>query len=252
MTPDNLLTLLNGLPFIDATFKPQVLLTLVASLRSEADQRYLPFLNDYLVPDNALRIYQRLMKKMPTRPESAFLNDSRIELVNKAIRRILEKHPEWNALLTISIEWRKLTTGQISLTNPVFPQFIFLGESAFADELLLEETIVHEMSHVWCGFIAEIIDFQKKNSLAKLTLPSGTKNKSVRGVLFAGLFAAAAIKFYYVEGKIFPKCEDRIAFLENYLSGCIDVVHKSTDASYLGLQINNHLALFLQEQRSKN
>lgn len=252
MTADELLKIINGLPFIDASFEPQILLSLVASLRAKADGHSLSKLQDYLMPDNAVEVYNKNIKNTLSPPACTLLDKSLTIKLNNAISRITKNHNGWLPLFAIPLEWRELTTGQISLTNPLLPQYIYLGRSAFEHELRLEETIIHEMSHVWCGLIAEIMDFQKKNSPHDLILPSGTEGKNVRGVFFAALFAAAALNLYRIVDKKQPTNTVRINYLQSYLLGCINVINDCDGASCLGQKISDHLTIFLQKKMLLN
>jgi hypothetical protein len=248
MTSNELLNLTKGLPFIDPGFEPKVLLTLVASLRAKADGHGLPVLSAYLTPRNAAALYRKTVENAPEHPRCVSLNTSLTDELHKAIARIIAKHPEWRLLFVIPIEWRQLTTGQVSSTNPLIPQHVYLGCQAFRQALQLEETIVHEMSHVWCSLLAEIIDFQTKEASHDLTLPSGTTGKSVRGVLLAALFAAAAINFYHVSGEIVTGSEARATYLRQYLERCVDVIRRCIGVSHFGREVNDRLAIFLKNR----
>ena len=142
---------------------------------------------------------------------------------------------------------------QISLTNRLLPQYIFLGESAFDSMIALQETVVHELSHIWYGFISEVFDFQTPDSPTDFVLPSGTKNRNVTIVFFAALFAAAAIKFYqrFNENSTSVKTAQRLNYLNSYLDGCIDLLNNRKYISTMGNLILERLTSLDLHAQSK-
>ena len=240
-----LLSEIGGLPFVDQNFSARKLLTLVAILRRNIDEaQYAP--QAYLEPHLATELYERKTNGVVTYPLSSDFTIADSAAVEEAIARIVAQRPDWEPMLKIPIVFRRLDTVQVSLTNPLIPQQVFLGSRALGDEFLLRETVVHELSHVWCGFILEIFDFQQEGCPASYVLPSGTANKDIRGVLLAALFAAAALDFYVSNSDYCRhiRMSARVNYLKSYLDKCIVTVANSCHASSMGREITGRLAVY--------
>ncbi len=250
--PENFVDEIGGLPFVDEGFQPRKLVTAVTCLRRNIDPGLYASLVDYLKPTNAFELYRKRAKSQPEPYPSIPLASSETLLVQSAIQNVNSLLPQWNDHFLVPIEYRKTLTEHLSVTSTLIPQHILLGERAFVDPILLQETLVHEMSHVWCGFIAEIFDFQTKDCPNNYVLPSGTKSKNVRGVLLAALFAAAVITFY---AKLYARTtvathQKRGQYFRSYLLSCLDMVDGSPYATQMGREINGRLRNFVTRNNS--
>ncbi|WP_155123236.1 MULTISPECIES: hypothetical protein [Burkholderia cepacia complex] len=245
ISSDKLLSEIGGLPFIDREFSARKLLTFVAMLRRDIDDaRHPP--QAYLDPHLSAELYREKGRGSVIYPLSSELTQMDSATVQEIVGRIVKQRPDWKSLFEIPLIFRRLDTDQVSLTNPLIPQQVFLGTRALSDEFLLPETIVHELSHVWSGFILEIFDYQHDGCPENYVLPSGTPNKDIRGVVLAALFAAAVLDFYVSN----PNCAQharisaRISYLRSYLDGCIDTVFHSHHTSSMGRAVTERLAAY--------
>ncbi|EPA96378.1 hypothetical protein D3C76_661440 [compost metagenome] len=162
--------------------------------------------------------------------------------------------PEWKNLLDIPIKIHKLLNQQVSLTNPLLPQQMFLGEAAFTTITDLEEFLVHELSHIWSSLIAEIYDFQLKNSSNNYVLPSGTGGKNPRGVLLACLFAVSAVNYYQrllTSGSVRARSE-RLVYLHQYFFKSLATLQASDELSEMGKLITSRLDAFSGDLTTKS
>lgn len=244
---------INGLPFVDEKFNSAKLLTIVAIVRKNIAGSDL-HLNNYVQPDFATQLYRTRVKNSPKFPPHRQLSDAENVMLQKAKVALKILLPEWKKLLDIPIKIHKLLTQQTSLTNPMLPQQIFLGEAAFKSPTNLEETLVHELSHVWSSLIAEIYDFQIKNCSDNYTLPSGTRGKDARGVLLACLFAASALNYHeklLASGSERAKTE-RIVYLQSYFIKSLQTLVHSTELSEMGRLITHQLEIFAKKSRAKS
>ncbi len=249
MTPSLLLSLCKGVPFVHDSFDASALATLVAKLRCQIDGDSATDLSRYLRPAVAVEVYREHVQDCPIPQDHGELCGRQQVQLGSAIARIVERHPYWEHLFSLPVEWRELMNGQISSTNPMIPQHIFLGPLAFATDQVLEETVVHEMSHTWCSMLAELRDFQESDAPHDLVLPSGTGNKSVRGVLLAALFSAAALRLYVGEKLSEPKIALRRDTLIRYLEGCLETLQGCRGVSETGMLIAQTLQGFAQHYR---
>ena len=173
MTPSEVINAIGGIPFINISFDGSKLLTLAAVVRSNADNKKRK-LSQYFNPTIAYEVYQDKSVEMPKPLPHRALYNGEILALSHAKKRIIETIPEWRELLAIPLIVKKLSTNQPSSSNPKIPQTIYLGESVFSTEIVLEETYIHELSHVWCSLLTEIYDFQKPCCPSIYSLPSGT------------------------------------------------------------------------------
>ena len=138
--------------------------------------------------------------------------------------RVYRERPDWGELLLLPVLYFGFEdTGEsvYSFTNPVIPQMIFLGREALDSPDDLEETIVHELSHVWMGLLNEVSPLVDPDDESLHVLPSGTKGKSTLGVLLAAHFAASAA------GLHLPRASERshrFEFLQEYLGACLPLL----------------------------
>lgn len=242
MRPSTILDEMNGLPFIDPSFNSVKLLTLVATVRQNIQPGEQP-LTKYLVPELATCLYQKIVPGAPQMPKHQKLNGVESEKILRAKNNLAAMFPEWSALLQIPLQAYKLLTGHASMSNPLMPQHLFLGEQAFASETDLEESLVHELSHIWYALLAEIFDFQIKDCSHNYVLPSGTGGKDPRGVLLACLFAYCTYSYHC---KLLvadaPRARPaRLEFLKNYYLKSLDILRRSEELTEMGSLIVTRL-----------
>lgn len=234
---------IGGMPFLDPAFRPSTLLAAVATVRRRADPTAFSTLSEYLYPDNAATIFEKYASSPVTQIASTDLSSEQVEIVEESHARIVRTIPEWSALLGIPVRYRKMCEDSISATNILVPQAIYLGERAFTTVLFpLEETLVHEHAHIWLNFIAEVFNLEKDDSPRDFVLPSGTSGKTLRGVLFAAHFAAAAIAFYARLGTRASPLDARMAYLGDYLGSCLEMTERHPSFTQMGTMIWRRLS----------
>ncbi|MCW1834738.1 MAG: M1 family metallopeptidase [Pantoea ananatis] len=216
----------NGVPMVSDKFDAQTLVKFVAHYR-HALLNHFDNISDYLKPENIEYIYRDRNESLGLDyPDYGELSDAESVAVKNAVSNILKIMPEWKAYFSIPVSFKRLTASEhmVSLTNHNIPQVIFFGAKAFKSEDWLEEVIIHEMAHIWLGLICEIDSFHEHTDQHSYTLPSGTKGKDARGVIFATHFAACVLK--YMDRKramkgFTDKDDERFSWLLNYFSGCM-------------------------------
>ncbi|MGW1131039.1 hypothetical protein [Streptomyces griseoluteus] len=233
---------LGGTPFLSDTFRPRTLLSLAAAARRRADPSAYPTLAEYLDPAKAADVYRRNARCRTEGVESVPLEDPRfVEQITEATERIITRMPQWAPLFRIPLHYRHMPGSHISCTTALIPQTIFLGTPAFAHDRLLEETLLHEHAHVWLTFVSELCDLQVDGSLTHFTLPSGTSGKSLRGVLLAGHFAAAAARYFCRPGAD-ADSRRRGTELVGYLGGCVTTAAGHPELTPVGALVQADLA----------
>jgi hypothetical protein len=245
MSPSEILCEINGLPFVHSLFNSTKLLTLVAVVRRNIEGGELP-LTTYLQPDFATALYARHVEGAPVFPPYKALGNAEQIMLAEAKSNLKALLPEWTRLLDLPVNIHKLLTQQVSLTNPVLPQQMFLGEAAFTSMTDLEELLVHELSHIWSSLIAEIYDFQLKDSSNDYILPSGTGGKNPRGVLLACLFAVSAVNYHQrllISGSVRARPE-RLDYLHQYFLKSLATLQASAELSEIGKLITSKLEAF--------
>lgn len=248
MSPSEMLCELNGLPFVHPTFNSKKLLTLVAVVRKNIEGGNLP-LSLYLQPDFATNLYSGHVEGAPAFPIHQALGNAEQIMLVEAKNNLKALLPEWTKLLDLPVNIHKLLTQQVSLTNPVLPQQMFLGEAAFTSITDLEELLVHELSHIWSSLITEIYDFQFKESSNDYVLPSGTGGKNPRGVLLACLFAVSAVNYHQrllASGSMRARPE-RLDYLHQYFLESLVTLQGSVELSEIGKLITSMLSAFSNE-----
>jgi len=236
---------INGFPFVHANFNSKNLLTLVAVVRKNIDGGQLPLIT-YLQPDFATTLYSQHIEGAPAFPPHQALCNAEQLMLGEAKSNLKALLPEWTSLLDLPVNIHKLLNQQVSLTNPVLPQQMFLGEAAFTSMTDLEELLVHELSHIWSSLIAEIYDFQLKDSSSDYILPSGTSGKNPRGVLLACLFAISAVNYHLRllgSGSVRARPE-RLDYLHQYFLKSLATLQASVELSEIGKLITARLDAF--------
>jgi hypothetical protein len=245
MTPAEILNELNGLPFVHPDFNSKKLLTFAAVVRKNISGKNL-HLSTYLQPDFSTYLYNRHVAGAPEFPPHEPLSNAENFMLAEAKKNLKALLPEWDNLLEIPANIHKMLNHQVSLTNPLLPQQMFLGEAAFTSITDLEELLVHELSHIWSSLIAEIYDFQIKDSSNNYILPSGTGGKNPRGVLLACLFAVSAMNYHHrllTTGSERARPE-RLEYLNQYFLRSLVTLKASTELSEMGKLISSRLDEF--------
>ncbi|MFJ3173852.1 aKG-HExxH-type peptide beta-hydroxylase [Streptomyces roseus] len=235
MNPTDLMNEIGGVPFVDdTTFKPKALLTAVAIVRRSADPTAYGTLSEYLDPEKAEQVFVRQAASKPEHVAWGELSADEAEEVERASDLVVSAMPAWAPLFRMPKRYRRMETS-ISSTSVLIPQTIYLGPGAFKDEETLRETLIHEHAHVWLHFIAEVFDLQTAQAPHDYVLPSGTPNKSYRGVLLAAHFAAAAasaLRRRREDGDV--QGEERMRYLTQYLNGCLASLSERPHGSVIG------------------
>jgi len=239
---------LKGLPMIDRGFNCQLLLSLVAHHRSNISHKTVA-LNDCVSPDMAYRLYAENTNLNTDVPLSDELGAEQQAALFQATATIKTIMPHWAVYFSLPVRYRFLSAPPetVSLTNHCIPQTIFLGTKAFKSSEWLEEVIIHELAHVWLGMICELNHFHDISSEERFVLPSGTRDKDARGVIFAGHFAAAVLSYFEEKerqqsGSVNSK--ERIVYLKNYLTGCIKLLTRDISLEKTGADLVNRLKKF--------
>ncbi|OTP68679.1 TfuA-like protein [Caballeronia sordidicola] len=217
-----------GLPFIDEEFKCNTFMSAVAGVRKALlRHEKIESLEDVIRPHVINEIIEKRKINFNRPPENRSLTSVESALVNDVVTSILERHPSWEGLFSIPIEYRRWLSPQLSMTNPFIPQVIFLGEAAFCQSWgRLREIIIHECAHVWLAMLTEIKDFQTKDSPTSFILPSGTGNKDPRGILLAAHFATAVLSYIRGEqalGRLAGRLRERQGYLLWYLKNTLEL-----------------------------
>ncbi|MEU3302278.1 hypothetical protein ABZ729_20985 [Streptomyces sp. NPDC006678] len=233
---------LGGTPFLADAFQPRTLLSLTAASRRRADPSAYPTLAEYLDPVKAAEVFRKNARSRTEGIDSVPLEDMvLLRQITEATARIDDRMPQWAPLFRIPIRYRHMPGSRISCTTALIPQTIFLGTPAFAHDRLLEETLIHEYAHVWLTFVSELCDLQVAGSLTQFALPSGTSGKSLRGVLLAGHFAAAAAR-YFLRPDADANSHQRGTELSGYLGGCVTTAADHPELTPVGRLVHADLA----------
>jgi hypothetical protein len=214
---------MGGVPLIDDGVNFSGIATLACEVRRRLGGDSGGDLREFLDPFRAYTCYQLAYPQLGLIRPSEELTAEQEAAVQAACREILAVVPEWRLAFAIPLRWRRVKEDIASSTNPRVPQTIFFGERAFLNPILLQEHIVHEVSHTWLGMIGEVSPLTRP-SLANYVLPSGTKNKEYWNLLFALSFAVSAIRFYKARQRFWGSNDTdsaRMQYLHKYSQGCI-------------------------------
>lgn len=221
---------IGGTPFLDESFNCSTLSSLVCSIRQQRFPKDEYSFRDYFDPEVARLCYDPsngypAVEALP----SEILGEQDKSKILTTIGEVVAVFPQWKSLFQIPINWRLLTNDQVSSSNVMVPQHIFIGKRAFNCSQPLAEIIVHEFSHTWLALIEEVVAIAEKSE-PRLILPSGTGNKNVRQVLIAVAFSAAAVRYYEGVSKQRPLTDQEAArwrVLIPYTERCLEMVWES-------------------------
>jgi hypothetical protein len=244
---ETLLATLGGLPLTGQGFNANYLASLVSLKRQRLAKSSRPAV-DFIAPRAAHDVYRQCAREAVDVPDFSELSTDQQAEVTSALARITDLFPEWALCFSVPVEVR-LSDTILSWTSSFVPQQIMLGPRAFADNSLLEELLIHEYSHVWMGFIREIADMHDYRNPGVFVLPSGTRGKDARGVIFAGMFATSVC--IYLERKLkYSIATEREMFrlepLHSYRLGCIEMLDGSPHLNALGRDIVSRMKSCLE------
>ncbi|WP_420232280.1 aKG-HExxH-type peptide beta-hydroxylase [Pseudomonas sp. ABY48] len=246
MKPAAFFNTIGGLPFIDDGVHPGSLLAAVACGRRNSAPDAHEALTDYLDPENARALFKRLASSQVDELDSTQCSAVERRKIATAIARIGMTSEAWRGFFAIPIRYRKLFQPMSSSTSALIPQTIYLGSRAFDSPVPLEETLVHEHAHIWLNFVMEVYDLQTQEAPRDYVLPSGTSGKTLRGVMAAAHFAAAALKYYRCQHNPTPS-KERQAYLHKYLAGCLDIAAQRPCFTPMGRLVFSSLNDFYQD-----
>jgi hypothetical protein len=216
---------LNGLPFLDDAFAGRQLLAMTAAVRcAAARQRGLADGSSctadaeaWLWPARAF-LLSTSSTPMPALP----LTPARKQQVTDTLASLAAGMPPWRLLLKLPIRYARLypAHGAISASSHDWPQHVLLADEAFATSRELREQALHELAHQWLYLIEDIWPLQAPGT-ASLTLPSGTRDRTLAEVLGAAHVAAVLLRLYRLTAT--AEAADRIRTLTAYGTGCLDL-----------------------------
>jgi hypothetical protein len=237
---------IGGLPFINDDAQAMTLLTAVACIRRNSAPDAHEALADYLLPENARALFKRLARSQVDEFESTPCSSLEQQEIAAATARICQINEGWHLFFAIPIRYRKLVQSMSSSTSALIPQTIYLGKRAFESNIPLEEVLVHEHAHVWLNFVMEAYDLQTEDAPRDYVLPSGTSGKTLRGVMAAAHFAAAALRFYRSQNDRLASSA-RQAYLRQYLAGCLEIASQRPSFTPMGSLVARALNDFYQD-----
>lgn len=219
-----------GWPFLDPSLNESALLTAVACVRwhrwrGKDGRPFSSELQDVLQPGLAAEIRKLdLTVNLPSEP----LPIERLGRVVETVSALACRHPEWRLLLSLPVEYRTLPgRGSISASSFALPQHIHLADAAFETDAVLAEQITHEFCHQWLYLIEEFAPLQHRNCRRRVTLPSGTGNRTVSELLGA-LHVTAALRRIWGAMPVPEEIrEARLCHLEGYVAGCLELAEKA-------------------------
>jgi hypothetical protein len=218
---------LGGMPMVDDAFNNPAIATLACAVRQRLDGKRQP-LAAYLQPEIARECYRNASKRPTAELTSVDPSSAEMDAIRMACDDIVCTVPQWKMHFSLPLRWRKLVQDWSSSSNPLIPQHIFLGERGIRS-YRLREYIVHEVSHIWVGLIAEVAPLAERSDPVQV-LPSGTAGKDIGQVIYALTFAATALRFYralIAAGRAAEEDLERLRYLENYTCGCLQIVEPS-------------------------
>ncbi|MHA6845376.1 aKG-HExxH-type peptide beta-hydroxylase [Ralstonia syzygii] len=235
--------ILHGLPFLDASFEADLLLTLVSRLRKILADDVIGTDIDvnWLDPDQAMRLRNasEIECDLPLLP----LSDDQSQQVRSARLDIVDKVPEWRRLIEFPVKYHLLESSEvIGCSCYATPQRVFLSEAAFSTQRELCEQIIHEHCHNWMYFLEEVMPFHRIDYREVFVLPSGTANRNPTEVIGAAHVATTLAHWYAKQAD--AESQRRIYHLAVYLNSCVGILHSLPHDSLFpaGAEIVSRLA----------
>lgn len=215
-----------GWPFLDLNHMPQRLLTLVACVRitRRDGSCAAPTCEDLaavLAPDRALRIRALdLPKPLP----GGALTARRQQEIRTTVNHLAALLPQWEPLLrALPLTYLPMPPDRprsISASCFAWPQYILLAEPAFASRAVLAEQLLHETCHQWLYLCEELAPLQHPGCTHRITLPSGTGDRSPAELLGAAHVAHGLHRLWPRLDIPTSIRERRLDHLASYTSGC--------------------------------
>jgi hypothetical protein len=234
---------LHGMPFLDNGFASRRLLAVIAAARHGAAERQglaggVPRqqAEAWLAPARAY-----LVNAGPTPMPAQPLRAARKQQIAGVLGGLAASVPAWAPLLSLPVRYARLYPdgGAISASSRDWPQHVLLADDAFASDIELREQLLHELAHQWLYLIEDIWPLDRPGA-ARLTLPSGTRDRAPAEVLGAAHVAAALARMYATAGG--PGAEARISALTAYGQGCLELARAgSADLTEAGTTIAQRL-----------
>lgn len=232
---------LHGMPFLDDEFASRRLLAVIAAARHGAAARQgiaggVPRqeAEAWLAPARAY-----LVNAGPTPMPAQPLRAARKQQIADVLAGLAAGMPAWAPLLSLPVRYARLYPdgGAISASSRDWPQHVLLADDAFASDDELREQLLHELAHQWLYLIEDIWPLDRPGA-ARLTLPSGTRDRAPAEVLGAAHVAAALCRLYAMTGG--PGAEARITTLTAYGQGCLGLA-QAADLTEAGTTITQRL-----------
>lgn len=241
------ITILEGLPFINTSFRSSLLLRIISGLRrneyselfSENDEE-----TDWLEPERALCLRQGL--GLESDLDMTPLLETGLERVNWALRQLRSEYPHWVSLFDLPMRYHLLVgrPGVMSCSCYLTPQRVFLSRETLNDNESLIENVLHEFAHNWMYLLEELGAFHHPEKNVLYTLPSGTMNRNPTEVIGAA-HVAATIAMWYARpnGCNSQKNMRKMESMAAYSLGCTDILASMpTDIlTQVGFEISNRL-----------
>jgi hypothetical protein len=144
--------------------------------------------------------------------------------IGEAIRSAVEVKPNWRNFFELPVRFLRLpeTSRAISASAPHWPQHIMLSPAAFVTISELREQVVHEFCHQWLYLLEEVCPLEIMPGSRVLTLPSGTKERSLREVVGAAHVGLALADLYEHDGQL-----DQSNELRAYVQGCVQILDEN-------------------------
>jgi hypothetical protein len=234
---------LHGMPFLDDGFASGRLLAVIAAARYGVAERQglvggVPrhLAEAWLAPARAY-----LVNAGPTPMPAQPLRAAGKQQIASVLAGLAADVPAWAPLLRLPVRYARLHPdgGAISASSRDWPQHVLLADDAFAGDAELREQLLHELAHQWLYLIEDIWPLDRPGA-ARLTLPSGTKDRAPAEVLGAAHVAAALARMYTTAGG--RGAEARISALTAYGQGCLELAQAaSADLTEAGTTIAQRL-----------
>jgi hypothetical protein len=179
---------LHGMPFLDDEFASRRLLAVIAAARHGAAARQgiaggvsRQQAEAWLAPARAY-----LVNAGPTPMPAQPIRAARKRQIADVLAGLAAGMPVWAPLLSLPVRYARLYPdgGAVSASSRDWPQHVLLADDAFGSDTELREQILHELAHQWLYLIEDIWPLDKPDA-ARLTLPSGTRDRAPAEVLGA-------------------------------------------------------------------
>ncbi|MET7487662.1 HEXXH motif-containing putative peptide modification protein [Streptomyces sp. NPDC005538] len=218
-----------GWPFLDDDHAPQRILTAVACVRLARRDGPHPTprpddLAAVLDPGEALRI--RALD-LPRPLPAGTLTPEQQTAIRATVDIIAHVIPPWAPLLrALPLTYLPMPAGRAGVSASCFawPQHILFAEAAFDDPAVLAEQTLHETFHQWLYLCEELTPLQQPGCTQRVTLPSGTSNRSPAELLGAAHVTCGLARLWPLLDVPRPVRDRRLAHLSAYTRSCRDLI----------------------------